>query len=701
MPIRSIRPKIGPYIVYLLVSCAVVLLFFTSIQAQDKKAASQYPFPQEYNSLKDDISRMRFLVKAINDSLNEGQLSPVFDWSAIGLQMAERNKVDTMIGIFNFFIGKAYTYRLVKPESAIVYYKKVLPYFPDKMKKYNVYSVREIMERYSETGNRDSSFVYLDSLKALIDTMPESSPKRVSLSQNIATVYQWFGMFKTAIAYYQVAVNGERKNGNKPGLGLALANLGELYDESEDDKKAIRYSREALDYLKDANMPYIKTASNLAIYHNNLGQYDSAVLYLQKSDSVIQKTHDTQQELANKLVLADIYLAQKKYDLAKPLLIKCVTDLNGSGDYWNIAKAYLSSANYDTAIHNYPSAKNNLLQSLKVSRENKQEILVVIALQNLATVHAKMNDYKGAYQYQQEFLQRKDSMTNEKTKATLADLEISYKTLQKEEQIQLLKKDNDIKALQLDNSRRSIVFYVIAFLMVLSILGTVFFQRNIRNKIETQKIKAELETKVLRLQMNPHFIFNSLNSIENFIMRNEKRLASDYLNKFARLIRMILDSSRTEVVPIAKDMEALQLYIDLEQLRFNNKFSYKTYIDPALLGGDYRAPSLLIQPYVENAIVHGLAHSDEDNLNLTVTATLENDKIKYVVQDNGVGREKSGEYNRQNKPYHQSVGLKITEDRINLFNHEKDKHDAVRITDLYDEHKIPDGTKVEITINAV
>jgi LytS/YehU family sensor histidine kinase len=143
------------------------------------------------------------------------------------------------------------------------------------------------------------------------------------------------------------------------------------------------------------------------------------------------------------------------------------------------------------------------------------------------------------------------------------------------------------------------------------------------------------------------------------------------------------------------------LYIDLEQLRFNNKFSYKTYIDPALLGGDYRAPSLLIQPYVENAIVHGLAHSDEDNLNLTVTATLENDKIKYVVQDNGVGREKSSEYNRQNKPYHQSVGLKITEDRINLFNHEKDKHDAVRITDLYDEHKIPDGTKVEITINAV
>ena len=325
----------------------------------------------------------------------------------------------------------------------------------------------------------------------------------------------------------------------------------------------------------------------------------------------------------------------------------------------------------------------------------------MIALQNLALVNAKLHDYKAAYELQQEYFIQKDSMTSGKTKAGLGDLEITYQTQQKEEQITLLKKDNDIKNLQLQNSRRSVIFYALAFMMALIIIAVIFYQRNLRNKIETKKIKAELETKVLRLQMNPHFIFNSLNSIENFIMQNEKRLASDYLNKFARLIRMILDSSRTEVVPIAKDMEALQLYIDLEQLRFNNKFSYKTYIDPVLLGGDYRAPSLLIQPYVENAIVHGLAHSDENNLNLTVTATLENNKIKYVVQDNGIGREKSKEYNRQNKPYHQSIGLKITEERINIFNKEFHGHGAVSITDLYDEHKTPDGTKVEIIINAI
>jgi LytS/YehU family sensor histidine kinase len=224
--------------------------------------------------------------------------------------------------------------------------------------------------------------------------------------------------------------------------------------------------------------------------------------------------------------------------------------------------------------------------------------------------------------------------------------------------------------------------------------------RSIRKEASFKQKIAETEMQALRAQMNPHFIFNSLNSIENFIMQNEKRLASDYLNKFARLIRMILDSSRNELVPLSKDMESLQLYIDLEQLRFNNKFSYQSFIDPALLNGDYRVPSLLIQPYVENAIVHGLANSEENNLNLSITVTLENDAIKYIIQDNGVGRKKANEYNLQNKPYHKSVGLQITEDRVNMFNQQAMGNDFIRFTDLYDENKEPGGTKVEIIIKA-
>ena len=119
----------------------------------------------------------------------------------------------------------------------------------------------------------------------------------------------------------------------------------------------------------------------------------------------------------------------------------------------------------------------------------------------------------------------------------------------------------------------------------------------------------------LRAQMNPHFIFNSLNSIENFIMQNKERQASDYLNKFARLIRIILENSFHDLITVSQDLEALQLYVDLEQFRFHNKFSYQVCIDKELTEDNYRIPPLLIQPFVENAIVHGLANSDQQNSN--------------------------------------------------------------------------------------
>jgi sensor histidine kinase YesM len=203
---------------------------------------------------------------------------------------------------------------------------------------------------------------------------------------------------------------------------------------------------------------------------------------------------------------------------------------------------------------------------------------------------------------------------------------------------------------------------------------------------------------VLRTQMNPHFIFNSLNSIENFMMQNEKWLASDYLNKFTRLIRSILDSSFNELIPVAKDMESLQLYIDLQQLRFNNKFTYRTCVDSTILTGDYKVPSLIIQPFVENAIEHGIAHSEKTDSFVAVSAELQEGFLLYTIEDNGIGRKQAAAYNRDNKRHHKSVGLTITEDRVHIFNgSQKDAGDII-ITDLYHPDNEPAGTRVLVKI---
>ena len=483
-------------------------------------------------------------------------------------------------------------------------------------------------------------------------------------------------------------------------LGLALANLGFLYDEMEDHEKAISTSKEAMRYLSDVKMPFAQTASNVAEYYLGARQIDSALHYLQQSMEVEKLINNNEIRTINTNLLSLIHLSRKKYDSAALLLKNNLAQLSDGGNHWVLVKALFNQSRLDTSLLRYAEAKKHLTRALEISRKDGTKVLEAIALQGLAAVSKKLGNLPDAFQYQSEYDQVRDSLLSQKNKSELADLEISYNTLQKEQKIQLLQKENDLKNLQLKNSRQQIYFGLSGLAMVVLISGIVFYQRSQRNKIKTQRLKAELENKVLRLQMNPHFIFNSLNSIENFIMQNEKRLASDYLNKFARLIRMILDSSRNEVVPVAKDMEALQLYIDLEQLRYNNRFTYKTVIDPALTGGDYRVPSLLIQPYVENAIVHGLSHSEEDGLNLTVMATLENEKIKYVVQDNGIGRAQAAAYNQQNKPYHKSVGLKITEDRINIFNNHPEGNGFVHFTDLTDKENRPAGTRVEIILNA-
>jgi LytS/YehU family sensor histidine kinase len=198
----------------------------------------------------------------------------------------------------------------------------------------------------------------------------------------------------------------------------------------------------------------------------------------------------------------------------------------------------------------------------------------------------------------------------------------------------------------------------------------------------------------LRAQMNPHFIFNCINSIDALIQSNDKYQATVYLNKFAKLIRNILDSSKQNMVPLTKDIETLQLYIDLEQFRNENKFTAEIKTDDALLQEDYKVPPLIVQPYVENAILHGLRNRQDNKGKLFISIQKKNEQIQYCIEDNGVGRNGNGadHFNQKEK---KSYGMQISSDRIKLFN--KQETASVKITDLT-ENGMASGTKVEVAI---
>lgn len=218
----------------------------------------------------------------------------------------------------------------------------------------------------------------------------------------------------------------------------------------------------------------------------------------------------------------------------------------------------------------------------------------------------------------------------------------------------------------------------------------------LKNKYEKQI--SDLEMKALRAQMNPHFVFNSLNRIENFILKNDRVMASEYLGKFSKLIRNILDHSRTEVIPLTKEIETLKLYIDLEAIRTDNSFAVQYEIDHELLDDNINIPPMLMQPHVENAIIHGLKYLEGKAGILKVTLkNMYDDYIKYSIDDNGIGRQKSIEIKSANAFNHKSYGMDITQNRVNLHNQRYKTNITFIIDDVICDGEIC-GTKVSFFI---
>lgn len=249
-------------------------------------------------------------------------------------------------------------------------------------------------------------------------------------------------------------------------------------------------------------------------------------------------------------------------------------------------------------------------------------------------------------------------------------------------------------------------FYALA--IIVAVIGTVLYfkikmrikeeegQRTLEKVILDSRI-SKLKLENLRSQMNPHFIFNSLGAIQDYVMKNEKYLASDYLVKFSRLIRLYLDHSRLNSISLKEEINSLEIYIALEQLRFEKKFEVHLNIDSKLQQDQIQVPPLFIQPFVENAIKHGLIHKKNPG-NLWIHLNhLASDIIQIIVEDNGIGRKKSAEINKKRRG-HQSFAVSATEERIALYKKEKLFVIKVDFKDKKDVNKQPAGTKVTITI---
>lgn len=242
-------------------------------------------------------------------------------------------------------------------------------------------------------------------------------------------------------------------------------------------------------------------------------------------------------------------------------------------------------------------------------------------------------------------------------------------------------------------------WFIILVAVFISVSASVLVRRRIhtirKRALEERKL-IEAELLALRLQINPHFFFNSLNAIQSFVMSNDEDLADKYISKFARLMRMVLESSRQQSVTIDSELEMLGLYLELEVIRFNRRFSYHINVEESV-DTSLHIPSMLIQPYAENAVRHGIQPLESGGI-LSVSLAMQEDVLFCVVEDNGVGRERAHEMRLKNHSGHTSLGTSITSERFEVLNLLRKKGMTVRTIDLFDEEHRARGTRVEILI---
>ncbi|WPV66907.1 tetratricopeptide repeat protein [Chitinophaga sp. LS1] len=464
------------------------------------------------------------------------------------------------------------------------------------------------------------------------------------------------GKYEDAISHFDKALVLEKENKNDLGVAINLGNLGYAYQ--------------------------------------YLGKLDLAIDYYKKSLAVNMQLDNAMGKAICYNALGDAYKEKKEYAQALDALNKALEVEVGVDDKIHIAESYLHIGKCFSLMGKHDDARKYFQECIELSQHWRFNYMLQEAYKALAADYKASGDFRRSLECADKSLVYKDSILDEKAALQLAQMQAIYEVDRKDNQIKMLEHDKQLNELR---TRRNVVYMLSigGFLIMLAIGG--FFYIRHRN-LETKKQTLQLELRSLRAQMNPHFIFNSLSSIHRFIWSNNQEEASDYLTKFSRLMRMILDNTQYTFISLNKELESLRLYLDLEQLRCNNIFEYRITVSDDINEEEVMIPPMIIQPYVENAIWHGLVHKSGKGL-LEIAVSVNERTLTCLVTDNGIGRKKAMEIKEKKGQTHRSMGMKVTAGRIDLIRKINNTKEAtVRVTDLADHEGKATGTMVTLVL---
>ncbi len=565
-------------------------------------------------------------------------------------------------------IGQGYTYFLIgwlSVEKAD--YKKAITVLNSALKAYDeaneikmkgvVYNSLGIA--YYEMGDYHSALnAYFQYLKT---NEPYATPTSKGISYgNIALVYNQLKEYDKALEHYSMAQKEYEKTTETSRLIDNYGHIANAYDNLNNFKKALE------------NYNIAEAMAHTSKYEKGLNNVllNRSLIYI-KEKRFTEARPDVESAL--------VYFLRIEHPQSSSIALQTISEM-----YRNWPDSLMSSHELTRRSTNL-LAKNSAYSAVHFAKLSDNKLTLLNSCENLAKTLETLRMKDSSLIAYKEFIELYKTVSEEDIANKNATIKLSA-AFDAEQRETIIRAETDKQ-----RTIKTASIIVGSALLLLAVMIFIHYKKRRDTKAKEliaqfNTVVAETEMKALRSQMNPHFIFNSLNSISLYIQKNELKLADSYLVKFARLMRLILENSEHKEVTIKKDMEALELYIQLEQVRLKNSFSYTIKIDKTIDAECTLIPPLLLQPFVENSIWHGI--STIPNGCISIEFVQYENRLRCIVDDNGIGRKKLDQLKKEGQE-HQSLGLKITRSRIEILNKTKQAKSAIHIFDK--EH----GTRIE------
>ncbi len=590
-------------------------------------------------------------------------------------------------------------------ETADFYLKKSYLFAKQlQSKEYTFEALQYIALNFMYNSKKDSALAYMKKAITTARRINDRSYAAIALNTQ-ARIYDFFGQLELSVAKNTLARRIAEQVRDKHLLAKIKREMGQSQLEINNLDEAERTFNESYEYASAIHdMRQIALAlSNLAAVQLKKKNLDNAIQNAERAIEYLTELNDNNGLGEAHNILGMIYKEKKMYAKASSNFNLALIYYEVNNNKEKIAHVYHNVGTVFKEQKRYNNALNYLKRSVEIREVYGAKNQIYHTYRVMADVYKELNNTQKSLEYLELYVNYLDSNTMLQTATKIAELTESYRAEQRErlitqqaDSLRRQQQERTLTATKLENSqlRNNFQWYfIVGFIIIIILGGVILFYRWNQTNIRQQQHEAEMSQKLLRSQMNPHFVFNAMSVIQSYIFENDTVNSSKFLVNFSRLMRLILENSPKEYIPIETEIEILNKYLQIQKLRFQDRFDFEITADDALFDESAILPPMITQPFIENAIEHGQLHTIEGGF-INVTFTKQKNMLHITIVDNGIGRDASRAMKKSSA--HKSMAMDITRQRIDTINRKSHTEGYLLVED-YDK-KLKTGTKVLISL---